>query len=146
MKNIATLIRHTLTFLAGLGGMLVTYSVIAPSEVDAVNAAGSSLIEPLTVIGGAIAAGIARLAIGWLRKRFLGPARPGKETSGGASLLMLAALGTMAGIMGFLPSCSSGDLNSRGWPVTLRIVGPDGTVSYSPKSGLEVEAEVRATK
>lgn len=145
MKNTAAFLRHFLTFLAGLGGLLATYSVIAPSDVDAVNAAGASLIDPLVVIGGAVAAGVTRLAMSWLHKQFLGPARLEKEASGGTSLLLVVALGTMAGIMGSLPSCSS-DLNSRGWPVTVRLEGPDGSVHYSTASGLEVAATVRASK
>lgn len=64
--NLATQLRHLLTGLATIGGLLVTWNLIAPEQVGEVNAAGAALIEPLTVLGGVIAGGLLRALMEWV--------------------------------------------------------------------------------
>lgn len=104
MNAVASQIRHYLTFLAGLGGLLLSWHLIAPEDVAKANEAGAALIEPLTVLVGLVAAGVTRLAIAWLTN-FFNKAKDSGGTSGGVGLLLAGLLiGTAA--VGTLPSCS----------------------------------------
>ena len=103
--NIASQLRHFLTFLAGLGGLFLSWQIIAPDQVAAVDKAGADLIDPLIIIIGAVAAGVARLAIGHVTNLFRrGAGEIGEKTSG--LPMLLAVIGTAAVIGGSLPSCS----------------------------------------
>lgn len=116
MNTIASQIRHFFTFLSGIGGMLLSAHLITPEQVDTANQAGSQLIEPLSILAGLIAAGLARLAIGWFQTLF--QKDDGKKGVGRASALLIT-MGTAAALMGSLPSCST-------------VVAPDGTKTTAP--------------
>jgi len=132
-------LRHILTFLAGLGGLLVSWNLIAPEEVAAVNAAGAELIAPLAVILGAVAACVARLVIALAGKFF----RNGfGENSGGPGGLPLWVVGCMAAALMGMPSCTS--LSQV--PIRIGIQSPDAAFSFSSKSGLTMDAVIHAEK
>ncbi len=115
--NIASQIRHYLTFLAGLGGLFLSWQIIAPDQVAAVDKAGADLIDPLVIIIGALAAGIARLAIGWIGSLFgRGAGEIGEKMRG--LPFWVGLFGTAAVIGGSLPSCSLSE-----YPIS-------GTLSY----------------
>lgn len=146
--NFSTQLRHFLSFLAGLGTMFAGWHLIAPDQVESVNQAGADLILPLAAILGAVGAGLFRLAIAWLGKIFSGIAGKASGINSGGSLLLMIC-GTMAGIMGCLPSCSAltGDsrrqdtrLKTGAWGGRVKACysGPDGRVCYSSADGLEV--------
>ena len=137
MKTLPTLLRHALTFLAGLGGLLLSYQLILQSEVTAANEAGTALIEPLTVLGGLLFAGLARVGITLLGKFFPVMNRESGGTSGGMSLLVLGGLCMAAA--GGLSSCSSAKM-----PLRLSVTGPHGSASYSPKGGLIIDLPLPA--
>lgn len=143
--NTASLARHLLTYLAGLGGMLLSWHLIAPDQVEAVNKAALALITPLSVILGAIAAGLARLAITWLWKLFgIGAGeRDGKKTGLWIGLVMV---GATAGLCG-LPSCSPAQREAlQNIPIRSAIVTDYGTLGYSSKSGISVYVDRRSGK
>jgi hypothetical protein len=134
--NVSTQVRHLLTFLAGIGTMLLTWNLIAPEQVAAVNKAGGDMIEPLVIILGAVAAGLFRLLISWagtIFRRGAGEENDdsGKGRPGGAAQLLLL-MGTAAVLMGCLPSCSN-------FPVKVTAILEEGALSYSSKGGLEME-------
>lgn len=141
--SIAAFLRHFITFLAGLGGLLVTYGLVTPTDAAAVDSAGESLIEPLTIVGGAIAAGLSRLLMGWLGfsgdNNFPDDDEPtGKNGYTGGRLPGWVLLAGMVGAFGFSPpSCSP--------PGTVPIHASyhkDGlTVGYDSKGGLSVDQE-----
>lgn len=64
--NLATQLRHFLTGLATIGGVLATWNLIRPDDIATANAAGAALIEPLTVLGGLVAGGLLRAVMGWV--------------------------------------------------------------------------------
>lgn len=113
MNTIASQIRHFLTFLCGIGGMLLSAHLITPDQVDSANQAGASLVEPLSVLCGMLVAGITRLAIGYASSLFA------KGKNGGGAVAPLIALSTAAALMGGLPSCST-------------VIAPDGTKTTAP--------------
>lgn len=142
--NIASLLRHALTFLAGLGGLFFSWSIIAPDQVAAVNAAGADLIAPLTIILGAVAACVARLALSWIFKIF----RHGSGDVTGAGGLSLW-IGVMAagGLCLALPSCSPETREVlKAFPIRTTVVTDYGTVGYSSKSGISVYVDRRSGK
>jgi hypothetical protein len=144
--NLASQIRHFLTFLAGIGTILVGWHLIDPEQVAAVNAAGAALIDPLLIIAGAIAACVARLVLAWITNLFRngsGELESKGGTPPGGAALLFAVLGTAA-VLGGLPSCSPGQLANV--PIRIGIRGPDAAVSYSSKSGLAVDAVIRGEK
>jgi hypothetical protein len=116
--NIASQLRHFFTFLAGLGGILLGFNLIAPEEAAAVNQAGADLIDPLIIIIGAVAAGVARLAIGWISSLF-GRVAGGSGDRISGIPLWVGILGTAAAVVGSLPSCSMGEYPITG-SVTFR--------------------------
>jgi hypothetical protein len=76
MKTLITsLLRHSLTALAGLGTLLAARGCVAEEDAEAVNAAGTSMIEVLVVV---LAAIFARLLI-----FLLGKAKNGNGSGGG---------------------------------------------------------------
>lgn len=150
---IATIIRHSLTFLAGIGGILATCKLIASTDVAAANAAGASLVEPVTLIGGMVAACIIRLAMTWLSLQFpwlapllgfaadaSGPATGPKNTPP----FLLLGLCAAAGCMGCLPSCSSYDPDSI--PIKGCVLTDYGKVCYDSNSGVEITVDAESGK
>lgn len=139
--NLASQIRHYLTFLAGLGGLLLSWHLIAPDQVEAVNQAGKDLIDPLTLIAGALAAGIARLAIGYITSFFSrGTGDVGKADK--LPLWLLAGIVSTAAALGGLPSCAA----IKDVPVRACLLTDQGTVCYSTKSGLSADVDARSAK
>lgn len=142
---IASLLRHAFTALAGLGGLMLSHNLITQSDVSQVDAAGSSLACAITVV---VTAVIGRVLLTLGGKMFTGGAGESSGTSGGALLL---AIGTAAGIMGCLPSCSMSGA-SAAWaalksiPIHTTVVTDYGAASYSSKSGLSVEVDAYSGK
>lgn len=142
MKEIITsLLRHSLTALAGLGAFLAAKNWIAPEDAGAVDAAGATISEAILVVMVAI---IARLLI-----KIFGIASQWKEepanrendedkydggASGGMTLLLLS--GTAAALLGSLPSCSSLEL-----PFSATVHGPGYSATYS-EAGVQVHAVI----
>jgi hypothetical protein len=119
--NLTSQLRHLLTGLAAIGTLLLSWSIIAPDDVAAINKAGGDLVEPLVIFLSLVAGAVTRWAIGLVMARFSGN-KEEKETisdaaASGGSLPLALLLGTAAGIMGCLPSCSGN------YPLT-------GSVSY----------------
>ena len=143
--NTASLFRHLFTFLAGLGGILLSVHLIAPDQVEAVNKAGAALSAPLIVILGAVAAGVARMALSWIYKLFSRGA--GENVAGGGSL-PLWIVGAAAGLIcTALPSCSADQRETlKGIPIRTTVVTDYGTVGYSSKSGISVYVDRRSGK
>jgi hypothetical protein len=118
----ASLFRHALSGLSGLGGMLASRNLIDPADVAAVNSKGTELADLIAFL---VAAMIGRLVISLFGK-FL-PSPRSENRSGGApggdALLLLVACMTAASF-GLLSSCTNAD-----FPVT-------GSVFYrDPKTG-----------
>lgn len=132
---VSSALRHAFTALASLGTFLSVHGWISPSDAAGVNAAGVSLGDALAVVAAAV---VARLLI-WIGGKFAG---------GDVSLFTLGAsmcIGTLA--VGGLSACSADQLAAaRAIPIRIGIQGPDASVSYSSKSGLAVEAVIRAEK
>lgn len=134
--NIASQIRHYLTFLAGLGGLFLSWQIIAPDQAAAVDKAGADLIDPVCVILGAVAAGVARLALGWIGSLFRsGAGEIGEKTRGFP--FWMGLIGTAVALGGALPSCAPGE-----WPLRIGIEGEGYRADYSAKSGIEIRATI----
>ena len=137
MKSyLASLLRHSLTSLAAVGGLLFSHGLLATGDVASVNAAGLQLRDAITVIGSAL---VARAALTLSAKIF--PAGAGEigATSGGASLLLIV---TAAGLMGALPSCTSAQLTKTlQMPITACFTTDQATTCYRSKSGLSLTVE-----
>lgn len=131
--NLASQVRHYLTFLAGLGGLFLSWQLIAPDQVAAVDKAGADLIDPIMIIIGTVAAGVARLAIGWISS-LIGRGASGIGDRLNGIPVWLGLLGTAVVIGGSLPSCSNG-----GFPITASVLLPEGKLSYSAKGGVNME-------
>lgn len=136
MKTLASIIRHTLTYLAGIFVAWITVYLTLPGEAQAAADAVNALIEPLAVLLGLAAVVVARLAMPALNKIFRLSAGEGSGTgSGGISLLAIGGLGLSTAAVGMLPSCSA--LGSL--PVRATVQLDEGALSYSSKRGLEME-------
>lgn len=137
--NLASHVRHFLTFLAGLGTILLGWNLLAPEQVAEVNAAGGKLIEPLMVILGAVGVFVARLALSWMTRIFRsgsGELDDDPKGGSGGGLPCLLLLCGMAGLMGFcLPSCAA----VSGMPIKASVLVEEGTLSYSSKGGIEMQ-------
>jgi len=129
--NLASQLRHLLTFLAGLGGLFLSWQIIAPEEVAAVNEAGAKLIDPLVVIIGAVAAGVARLALTWISNLFRRGAGENGENENGASggMTLLLMTTCAAAVLGGLPSCTVGE-----YPISGSVTWRDD--STGAKAGI----------
>jgi len=134
MNQLLSLIRHSLTGLAGLGTYLATVTPVDPATVDQVNKAGADLVDPLAGLLALVAMIAVRLLISALGKVFpslgerLGNAASG-GMSGGASVLLISMA---AAVGGLLPSCktlSKIEEIAREYPATASIYYRD------PKSG-----------
>lgn len=139
--NLASQIRHLLTFLAGLGGLFLSWQIIAPDQVAAVDKAGADLVDPLVIILGAAAAGIARLALGWISSLFgRGAGEIGEKTRD--LPVWVGLIGTAAVIGGSLPSCA---VNGE-YPITGSVTFRDpntgakaGLTFYPPTRKVRAE-------
>lgn len=140
--NTASLARHLVTFLAGLGGMLASLRWIGAEHVAELNQAGADLAAPLTIIVGALAAAAARAALAGGAYLFRDKGQTGNKHRRFPAWLPPVAL---AGFFGFtLPACSPGSDVPQ---VRGSYTDKDGnTVTYSPDSGLGVTVGRRGTK
>lgn len=139
--NLASQLRHCLTFLAGLGGLFLSWQIIAPEQVAEVNQAGADLIDPIIIIIGAVAAGVARLVIGWISSLIgRGAGGIGDKLSGVPVWLWIA--GTAALIGGSMPSCSLSEYPFSG-SISFRdeASGAKAGITFYPPA-----RPVRATK
>lgn len=146
MNTLRSHLRHYLTFLAGIGGMLLSQNVITPEEVSQANAAGAQLIEPVMVILGLVAAGVARLALSAASKFF--ESIRSKRFWELPPVAMIGGLAMGAGFIGFsLPSCTAPDLAAlRQVPTKFCLTSDRGAVCYSSKSGLSAEVDATSSK
>ena len=149
---IKSLIRHALTGLAVAGALLASKNLIAPSDASAVNAAGASIGDALTVV---ITAVCSRLFITLSAKIFAGSSA--KPVGGITPLVIgIAALGLFGGLV----SCSSitttaPSLNAQGQPVydksgklleSTTVVKSTDSAAVNAYGGLALEAaKVAAT-
>lgn len=151
MKDTLTqLIADGLKFVvAAIVAFLVSKKLIDTEQANQLGA------EVVTVITGASAflAGMITVVLQSLYSQFF--PRDGGNGGGGsggnplpALAIGLATWGTVAGLCATsLSSCQlPAGTNSRGWPVTLGITGPDGTLTYSQEAGLGLTAKIRGTK
>ena len=140
MNAVASLARHFLTTLAGLGGFLFANGLIPAEAVAQADAAGAALVDPLTVIAGLMAAAAARFGIFCLGKIFPVVAEKLGSQSGMTGLLLMG-IATVA-VLGSLPSCQA----LEGVPIRACVITPNGPVCYSSKSGLSVEIDASGHK
>jgi len=144
MNAIASLTRHLLTYLAGLGGFLFAHGIIPAGSVAQANDAGAALVEPLAVIAGLLAAAGVRLAIFFLGKIFPALAEKLEPPSGGTVAL---AIGVTAALVGALPSCSPEQLaEAKSIPLKSCVLTEHGRICYSSKSGIEAEVDLSSGK
>lgn len=133
-SQLTSVLRHIVTFIAGLGTLLASYYIIAPESAASVNQAGAALVDPLCVLLGAIAAGFVRLVMAWIASKKFPP-------TGGNMVQAWAVWLGLAGLMGFgLPACSAGDPQI---PIRASYHQNGITVGYSSKGGLAVEVDQR---
>lgn len=142
MNAVASLARHFLTTLAGLGGFLFAHGLIPADAVGRANAAGSALVDPLAVLAGLLAAAVLRLGIFFLGKIFPASAAKLGAQSGMAGLWLMGL--TTAAVMGLLPSCSEPQLAAV--PLRSCLETDYGTVCYSSQSGIAVTVDARSGK
>jgi hypothetical protein len=124
-----SLVRHMLTFLAGLGTTLHAAGLIGVEDVSQVNQEGITL---QTVLAGLLVMVLMRLAVRFGGKLFAAHKEDGQNGSG--ALLLLLGVAGLSG-MG-LPSCSStGEVMVRG-----SYQDAQGNVyAYDPETGLAVK-------
>jgi hypothetical protein len=135
MNAVASLARHFLTTLAGLGGFLFAHGLIPAEAVG--------LVDPLAVIAGLMAAAVVRLGIFFIGKIF--PASAAKMTAAPAGmpwLVLWLVVGTA--VVGILPSCSAAQLAAV--PIRSCVETDYGTVCYSSKSGIAVTVDATSGK
>lgn len=134
-EQLASLIRHALTALAGLGGFLFSKGLIDQGDVTSVDGAGVSLASAIAVI---LAAVVARLLLTLSAKIFRsgsGELDDGEGGTGTGNTLLLLLCGTAAVLMGGLSSCSAP------LPLQIGIAGHGFSGSYSAK-GLNIQAVI----
>lgn len=134
MDFLLTHLRHQLTFLASIGTMLLGWHLLAPEQVDTVNAAGAELVKPVSIIVGSVGVFLGRLAIAWMSNMFSHGTGEKGNPPGWVGLLVLGL--TVGSLIVSLPSCNPG-FSSASLP-PLKICG-----SYQ---GVEVCAESRGQK
>lgn len=146
--NLQSQLRHLLTFLAGLGTLLLAHNLLAPDQAEALNQAGAALIEPLSVICGAVGAAAARLVLTWLGRMVASGAGETSSTAGSGMFPLWLIGATAAGLMVFsLPSCSSAQLGAlRGVPIRGCVITDRGSVCYSSKTGVTLEVDAHSGK
>ena len=146
--NTASVIRHLLTYLAGLGGLLLSWHLIAADQVEEVNKAASELMAPAAVILGAVAVTVGRILIAWVQTLFRrGAGETGNGIGSGAGML-LVWVGTTVGLCLGLPSCSADSREAlKNVPIRACYLGPNGErICYSSKSGIELSVDRNSGK
>lgn len=139
---LASLLRHSFTSLAGLGGFLVSYNLLDQGDVAGVDAAGVSLGTAVATI---LTAVLGRLFITVTGKFFTGASGESNGASGVASLLVL--VGMSAVVMGCLPACSTAQLDAaKTIPVHTTLHTDYGTASYDSQIGLDLEVDATSGK
>lgn len=146
MKTFLSILRHLLTFLAGLGTLLAARSIISPEDAAAVNEAGAKLIDPLTLIAGAAGAALARWLMTLSQREGGTPSQEvgtGLQAAGG---LLLA--GSLAGLGLTLPGCSPQQIETaRNIPIKACYIDKAGNqVCYSTQEGLSATIDRRSNK
>jgi hypothetical protein len=109
MKNeLASLLRHSLTALAGIGGLLAARGCIQMEDAPAVDAAGLSMVEGIVVVVMAI---VARVLISVMGK--IGATK--KVANSGGSLPLVALTGALLSLVtaASLSSCAGVDMDGR---------------------------------
>jgi hypothetical protein len=138
MKDtLLSLIRHALIALLSLGAFLSSRGMIAPEDVEAVNASGATIREALAV---AITAMAARLFLNF-GGRFLSASKEdGKGGSGGPGL-PLWVLGFSALCLLALPACTAEQWRAfRDVPVKACYTDEKGnSACYHSQTGIEVD-------
>lgn len=133
MKNsILSILRHSLTGLAGLGGFLASKGLADAGDAASLDAAGVSLADALAVIAAAV---LARMALWAMGKVF------SSDTSAG-----VAGWIGLAGFLGFsLPACSPQQMDAlKQTPVKVCYIDKSGAqVCYSNKDGLTATVDKR---
>ncbi len=128
-----SLVRHLLTFLAGLGTTLHAAGLLGAEDVAQVNAQGLTL---MTVLTGVIMAVLMRLIM-----KFGGKVISAHKEDGSSpgSLLLLLGVAGLA-LLG-LPSCTPEQREvARSVPIKACYTDKDGNrACYSSKGGIEVE-------
>lgn len=124
MKTLATLTRHTLTYLVGLLAAWLALHLTG-ADLESATKAAHALVEPLVIIAGFVGVILARLAMPVLNKIFRRGAGEGSGGASGGMTPLVVGLGLSMAVVGTLPSCTPGSGN----PLS-------GTVSYrDPRTG-----------
>jgi hypothetical protein len=133
--------RHIITFIAGLGTLLAANNLIAPESAAAVDAAGAALVDPLSIVLGALAAGAVRMVMAWIAAK-----RISATGTGGNMVQAWALLVGLAGLSGFgLPACSPGSADNM--PPIHASFHKDGiTLGYSSKGGILLNVDQSSGK
>jgi hypothetical protein len=109
--------------------------------------AAGQLVTPLVTILGLVAVAVWRLALTWISQLFRhgsGEQGVNDSSSGGTALILL--IGTAA-VLGGLPSCSPSLVEAaRAVPIKGTLHTDHGDLSYSSKSGLEIEVDATSGK
>ena len=139
--QLLSIIRHWITALLAI----ITLWLVGMLALDAghqkiLNDAAGQLVTPLVTILGLVAVAVWRMALTWLGNLFRagsGENGNGGRASGGTALLLL---GTMAALMGGLPSCSPA------LPLRIGVETDYGSAAYSSKRGIEVDVDAISAK
>lgn len=149
MNAIKSLIRHLLTFLAGMGTYFAAKGLIPADNAAAVDSAGAALVEPLTYLLVILAIAFARTLMAkmpWLGTgAFTGSAgTQGLAVSGGT----LAACALAGGVGTALPACSPQAQEAlKNTPVKACYIDENGNrICYSTQDGVSVEVDRRSGK
>jgi hypothetical protein len=133
-ETLQSLVRHLLTFLAGLGTTLHAAGLLGAEDVAQVNEQGLTL---QAVIAGVIVAILMRLVMTFSGKLVSAHVNDGRN-DGGSLLLLLG----MAGLLGLgLPSCSREQMQAvKAVPIKACYTDKNGNKAcYSSKGGIEVD-------
>lgn len=139
MKTLATLTRHTLTYLVGLLAAWLALHLTG-ADLESATKAANALVEPLVILAGFVAVILARLAMPVLNKIFRRGAGEGSGGASGGMVPLALWLGLSMAVVGTLPSCTPG----LEYPVT-------GTLAYTDRQtgaqvGLAVGSPTAAKK
>jgi hypothetical protein len=132
--TIASLLRHAVTAITGLGAWMFAMGWISEGDLAEVNTALVTIASGLVVV---ITAIVSRLALA-LGAKFFGRSSENDEGGKGSGLsALLLILGTTVALGG-LPSCAA----LKGVPIAIGITSDQADVTYSSKGGLTVSARV----
>lgn len=144
--NIPSILRHWFTFAAAaITAWLVATLTLSADDHAALAEAFGKLIEPVIIIVSLLAVAVWRIFLAKAGTMFRRGA--GEETdsdagaSGGKLPLALFLMATAAGLMGVLPSCTTG--GDGEYPVTASLswrdpnTGAKAGLTYTPKAKLK---------